>query len=98
MPKYTPGPWVKKGLDWYGSNGERVLMSDGPSFGSKTHFKDAEANARLIAAAPELLEALEGVLKAWDEPNCGDFDYTISLIFDPMKKAREALNKATDNT
>jgi len=59
---YTKGPWVKDGLQWYGRNGEMVVMSDGPSFGSAAVFKQAKANANLIAAAPELLEALEELL------------------------------------
>ena len=57
--KHTPGPWKKDGLDFFGSNGDKVVVSDGPSFGSASNFPRAAANARLIAAAPDLLEALQ---------------------------------------
>lgn len=59
MSKHTPGPWVKKGIHWTGKNNEIVFVSNGPAFGSESDFESAKANARLIAAAPELLEALE---------------------------------------
>lgn len=51
--KHTPGPWhVGKGIRIIGANSQRVAVCD-----------DNEAtpgmdNARIIAAAPELLEAL----------------------------------------
>ena len=51
--KHTPGPWhIGKGLRIIGANSQRVAVCD-----------DNEAtpgmdNARLIAAAPDLLEAL----------------------------------------
>lgn len=67
MSKHTPGPWKREGLTVY------ALMSAGWLKGKelfKNRFwanlvcdascskEEAEANARLIAAAPELLEAL----------------------------------------
>ena len=62
--KHTPGPW---GID-INSVGE-YLISAGP-IGTPvdylaviTNRKRSKANARLIAAAPEMLEALEGLFK-----------------------------------
>lgn len=54
---YTPGPWVVeqnggKGAWIAGSTGEWAALACGDSNAT------AEANARLIAAAPEMLEAL----------------------------------------
>ncbi len=59
MTKHTPGPWVK---DEYGDlrspTGEQVsVWGLGISHGQRDDKR--EANANLIAAAPELLEALE---------------------------------------
>lgn len=88
MNKHTPGPWVKNGINWYGSNGEKVVISNGPAYGSKIHFPSAEANTRLIAAAPELLEALETLAEHF-EYYMGDNECR------PLENARAAIAKAT---
>ena len=57
--KHTPGKWK--------SIGETVTTADSKIFIADTHYGDprtpltdrGESNARLIAAAPELLEALK---------------------------------------
>lgn len=59
--KYTPGPWVATGTTVseqasYGT-GNRVVAECGQSTNGETDL----ANARLIAAAPELLEALRSL-------------------------------------
>lgn len=51
--RYTPGPWKRMSsatID--GANGEYIALI-------QNHLPNAEANARLIAAAPELLEAVK---------------------------------------
>ncbi|HOW49902.1 MAG TPA: hypothetical protein PLB26_19850 [Rubrivivax sp.] len=62
---HTPGPWVprasKFGLDFgIVINGEFVIAEVFSDIRSERHrdVEEARANARLIAAAPELLEAL----------------------------------------
>ena len=62
--KGTPGPWAAKYDDygdeiWFGGEGRGMwTISDGVAFlGGKSEI--VQANARLIAAAPRLLEALE---------------------------------------
>jgi hypothetical protein len=45
------------------------------------------ANARLIAAAPEMLAALQGICKAADEGNC----VTLGDVRNAIKKATEGL-------
>lgn len=56
--KHTPGPWVVRedARDW-------AIIGPEPSWvtGVDRRNHNAEANARLIAAAPELLAALEKV-------------------------------------
>ena len=67
--KHTPGPWeAKRLLD--GALVVTMPFTDGqPGWvGAEIHATDANptesvSNARLIAAAPELLEALEAILK-----------------------------------
>jgi hypothetical protein len=57
----TPGPWK---VNKYGSIGvgirghEPIVASVEPLYGSDAQYGDHYANARLIAAAPELYEAL----------------------------------------
>lgn len=60
---HTPGPWImdERSESLKGSNGQRVVVwSCGLSFGNRT--PETEANAKLIAAAPELLAALQELL------------------------------------
>jgi len=72
---HTPGPWrIVRAVDFTGdtesqynpilsidaANGKTVYFTD------SGYFKPHEADARLIAAAPELLAALEMAMKAND--------------------------------
>ncbi len=59
--QHTPGPWHTVGLD---KNAQRVVASQHIEIATCWHHcvgsieREMEANARLIAAAPEILEAL----------------------------------------
>ena len=59
MSNHTPGPWAYEN---YGGTVHVFLDNEGgtPSI-CKLVGNDKDANARLIAAAPDLLEALERV-------------------------------------
>lgn len=71
--KHTPGPWVVKGrlveapfrLD-LGVAQAIAGMTAGSRGASQITVPEAEANARLIAAAPDMLEALK-LAKGWLE-------------------------------
>lgn len=90
--KGTPGPWVSDGLHWVGSDGEKVVVSDGPAFGSKRRWPTAEANGFLVKAAPDLLEAVSAFLLYVDSE---DDDTESMLQFaDALNKARTARAKA----
>ena len=57
---HTPGPWTqskRNEADVYSENGERIASAHGPRCAD---------NARLIAAAPDLLAALERIMNAAD--------------------------------
>lgn len=60
----TPGPW---NMDRYGSvfaaNGERLLANIAFPSGNHPKAAEIEANTRLIAAAPELLDVLSEIAK-----------------------------------
>jgi hypothetical protein len=87
---HTPGPWHidhddRPGMKWNhhicGSNGRAVCLI--------THSETADANARLIAAAPELLEALQAIV---DQEQSGDEE---THMHDMADIARAAIAKAT---
>lgn len=56
MTQHTPGPWHVRP-----NNGGRFTLIDQQS--SDPSSEESRANARLISAAPELLEACEQVYK-----------------------------------
>lgn len=95
--KHTPGPWIAKEFagNW------NVTTTEKP----RTHnvckvsdLDDTEANARLIAAAPELLEALRSCLE-WMEFTIPKLNETNTHRMNwggPISKARAAISKATN--
>lgn len=97
--KYTPGPWLISdqgkpatfvyALNPHGYNKFWTLVQGGGnSITERTTDEELEANARLIAAAPELLEACAAIV-AWCDKNppAGDALYCIN-------QARAAIAKA----
>ena len=93
MSKHTPGPWVVVGSRTKYVEARLVvsLMQEvaacGPTLADEGYGQQQEANARLIAAAPDLLEALKELAdcgaEAWGEDRpC-------------VKWARAAIAKAT---
>lgn len=66
MSAHTPGPWAL-GFDSTTSLGQCHLISSRVG-GWHDVAHVAEANARLIAAAPELLAALKRLLSHYDVP------------------------------
>ena len=82
--KHTPGPWVKSAYGpWVSAPclGDRICVhepfTDGRD-GPVLPRDEQEANAVLIAAAPELLEAL--ILAVEDEPNACFADTARAVI------------------
>ena len=83
--KHTPGPWVADGSEitnetWVcGADGKRICTMT-PSFADWS-------NARLIAAAPELLEFAKEFLRVWADAGVTD---------SPLEaQSRAAISKAT---
>ena len=63
MSKHTQGPWVFEYGSIYTPTGKQVCR---PCDKKTQTYKNWEANARLIAAAPELLEACQALLTYHD--------------------------------
>lgn len=83
---YTKGPWEKKvfgdSFAVFHERGERVAYCYG-AYASNTR-EEAEANARLIAAAPELLEACKEFLESF-EPYEEDSDKDTRRLLATMR-------------
>jgi hypothetical protein len=101
--KHTPGPWNRERYDTGRSpsryfpitairNGKhcRIAESGGDS---DLPSEEIEANGALIAAAPELLQALKDLVsQVEDQDNI--FDEGLSAAHDSMQDARAAIAKA----
>lgn len=98
MSKHTPGPWFQgTGDHAYCVYEKRVWLNpDGSRNGEKPNLvvvvspDDAIAAARLIAAAPELLEALSRLVEIEDGPGMAVIGWS-----EAMDAARAAIAKAT---
>lgn len=89
---FTPGPWFVNGpYDFENDLFIRATL-DGENFDIASTYDDetgqAKANAQLIAAAPELLEALEKLGEACLHTNA----YT--ALRNELFNAQQAINKA----
>lgn len=94
MNKHTPGPWFSQ----YDDNGFYEIGSEAVSLRvafTYSEYDTDEANARLIAAAPDLLAALQ-TAKILLEASYLDHEGTPNgqVIFTGLEAAREAIAKA----
>lgn len=101
--QHTPGPW-KFDEVWHlilGPAGEEVaaLHSGQGSNIKRNKLEVVEENARLIAAVPELLEALQLMLKSDEaiEQNLGLKSDQAMLRIAAIDQARAAVAKATQS-
>ena len=63
--KHTAGQWAIRDLEIIGPIGSNKSICE--ITGNFMDESEAEANAKLIAAAPLLLEALQGMVKLYEE-------------------------------
>ena len=91
MGKHTPGPWkvILHGNEEY-PYPLSVLSEDGEKWIARNGYVSTIPNARLIASAPELLEALQKIADG-RSGNCVFQDMGVL-----QKIARHAIAKATD--
>jgi hypothetical protein len=102
MSKHTPGPWqfgtssegsfYKKNIA--GADGYHVALT------SSRDDSEVDANARLISAAPELLEALRELHTIVNRA-IHDGDWVVDGACDPdacMMRAEDLIAKATGET
>ncbi len=99
--QHIPGPWELSEGDtslWAKSPlGARVRISNIIKHSPMNGINHA-ANARLIAAAPDLLAALEDLLENLDETRLGTMPGDVfSNMRDTVERAKEAITKATQD-
>ena len=85
MSKHTPGPWMVDGTEIRGEaqHASQRICDMAPGF--------SDEDARLIAAAPDLLEALQALTKLYDtDEGCRALPEYLA--------ARAAIAKATGGT
>lgn len=90
--KHTTGPWIAIPRNIEGKI--LILSPDRPSkrkrvaqVDARNNWDEQQANANLIAAAPELLEALKLFSKQWEDFQHGD-------VGAAYEKAKQAIAKA----
>lgn len=91
--KHTPGPWTLEydySLVMPAKDGNHIVTA-GPIGPDESSREEKRANAQLIAAAPELLEALKEALTRLKEIR--DDHGTNSEI--TIKQSQQAITKAT---
>ena len=93
---HTPGPWAfRKGTEesqpsycvHSKKTGDVILTFDHDQYGYGNE-QEVESNAHLIAAAPDLLEALSEIIAAWHKSTTG------AIRTDIITRAEDAINKA----
>lgn len=86
---HTPGPWTANTAPL------APIITAGPKAIARSYQvgDDGAANARLIAAAPDLLAALQALLFAADSPALTEADRY--MLSQPVEMARAAIAKAT---
>lgn len=89
--KHTPGPWLYIHADGFTVRHPQIYSDIGPvcnaTWLGENKMEELRANAKLIAAAPDLLEALCGLV--------GCIDHGSDNPEQKLKKARAAIAKAT---
>jgi hypothetical protein len=83
-PVHTPGPWEPSDLDDDGINHPAVYMGEhciATVWAGQVPRREAAANARLIAAAPALLDALQ-IAANWLEGDTREGAYAVLALAD----------------
>ncbi len=90
--KHTKGPWIigpyyKETVTE--SDTDDVIAQPGRNFSTINPSQTLEANAHLIAAAPDMLEALDRLIRAVNVPIPDPL-----IVMATLEQAKEAISKA----
>ena len=86
MGKQTPGPWKVVGTEIWGAN---VKIASGRGAYDEKDRQKNKANARLIAASPDLLEACKDIVEIWQSSDVCDWETSFDMIKEAIAKAEE---------
>jgi hypothetical protein len=104
--KFTKGEWKIDGRTVYSLHQRgwdrgkpimcnRFYLSVYPDYSIENAVEEAEANAKLIAAAPELLKALFRICKDAEIMALGESGNFVSVSIDSINEGIKAIKKAT---
>lgn len=93
MSAHDKGPWIFEYGRLKSAEGNQVVMSEGPAFGSASVWPKAKANSRLVLTSPELLEALDRLRQ-----QCDRLRLPGQQITDAEKNADAVIAKAKGET
>ena len=102
-PKFTKGPWTAtydsqlQALIEIYSIEDRILVAVLPDRGTVEAMPEIEANANLIAAAPDMYEVLADMDDAFND-HLPESRLGMLLTWGAFEKARVALRKARGET
>ena len=101
--QHTPGPWELGPVSYRRNEQERSITKYGARLFTLSNRADqptaGEANARLIAAAPELLAALQDIVQAHEvKMGAGAVKLRIDLARAAIAKANRVLHAAGIDT
>jgi hypothetical protein len=94
ISKHTPGPWY---VSRYESNGDDLLSVDSEDRHITLHTYELPedlANAHLIKAAPDMLDALKAIIGTTDKSGTGEMGL-LRTIHDIYAIADAAIRNAT---
>jgi hypothetical protein len=91
MSEHTGGPWQLRGFNIYDNN-KRLVANAGGEYKMDVD----RANAKLIAAAPDLLRACAAMELAINKAVSGIRQYSIDEMMELMQQAQAAIQKARE--
>lgn len=93
MPhSFTPGPWETLKFSQHELQTDFAMVKIGERVHMIGYSDEDKANARLIAAAPDLLEALQEFVRTMD--SLPESDETSLRVWDMYQMAQAAIKKA----
>lgn len=92
--QYTPGPWRSEEAAVWDECGDLIADCANWTYTDAGQIvsDDCEANARLIASAPDLLEVLGGI--KWSSADKDNMEFAARITYSQMDRILAALAKA----